>query len=192
MVLHSVDFDLWDGALRGENWSVSGSAGATPIGQAQATVSGSYGSGLANQEEIRLGGASFGFGAVATGELAMSPDGTKFFLDVEIAFIGMVDVRLVFDREVTIAVKRSQKVNLEKKLLRFLLRLIRPPSAAEWKAYWKGILPAAAFACFLLLVFSGQEEKTSLFWFILELLFAYIVSFITVIGHRIEESENRK
>ncbi|MEP1355251.1 MAG: hypothetical protein ABJK75_14620 [Tateyamaria sp.] len=75
-------------------------------------------------------------------------------------------------------------------MLRFLLKTLQPPTAAEWKNSWKGISVGGAFA--LIWVVDSLGDDHSFGWFILEVFFAYVITFLSVIGHRIAESESNE
>tara|TARA_R110000737_G_scaffold281632_1_gene288239 strand:- start:267 stop:494 length:228 start_codon:yes stop_codon:yes gene_type:complete len=75
-------------------------------------------------------------------------------------------------------------------MFRFLLKTLRPPTVAEWKNSWKGILIGGAFA--LICGIGSLDDDHSFVWYIVEAVFAYVITFLSVIGDRIAESESKE
>ncbi len=75
-------------------------------------------------------------------------------------------------------------------MLKFLVKTLRPPTAEEWRKSWKGILIGGAFA--LVFVIGSLGDDHSFVWYTLEAFSLYIITFLSVIGDRIAESEREK
>lgn len=76
-------------------------------------------------------------------------------------------------------------------MLSFLISLIMPPRPQELETCWKGVLFGGCFALLFLILDLGDGQKGSTLEIFFDLIFAYLITFLAVIGRRIQESENR-
>ena len=76
-------------------------------------------------------------------------------------------------------------------MLRYLWRLLRPPSRDELGKYWQGLLTGGAFATLLVLLGDSKPWELSIVQFGLEAFFIYVITMLSVIGHRYAAEEKK-
>ncbi len=77
-------------------------------------------------------------------------------------------------------------------MIKYLISILRPPTFAEAKSLWREILIGAAFVLIVVILDSSDDEESSIVWVLVEIIFAYLITFLAVIGNRIEKSEKEK